>query len=53
MRDLSSPVGIVIEQITYGVPTAELKYVFVLWPDLGKALEKTRDLIVLTGDCNE
>tara|TARA_E500000331_G_scaffold340341_1_gene371547 strand:- start:2692 stop:2898 length:207 start_codon:yes stop_codon:yes gene_type:complete len=41
-------IGIVIEQIVYGVPTENPKYVFVLWPDQGKSLEKIRDLIIVS-----
>ena len=44
MKHIPSPVGIVIEQILYGVPTEEVRWVQVLWPDQGKTLEKARDL---------
>jgi len=46
MRMGYSPVGMVIEQVVTGVPSS-CRYVFVLWPDAGKSLEKIRDLVVV------
>lgn len=48
-----SHIGIVIEQLLHGVPTENPKYVFVLWPDHGKSLEKTRDLIIISEEIEE
>ena len=43
------PIGIVLEQVVSGVPSS-CQYVFVLWPDTGKCLEKTRDLVIISDE---
>ena len=46
MRIGYSTIGMIIEQVIFGVPS-QASYVFVLWPDAGRSLEKIRDLVIV------